>query len=378
MTGSITGRRRSRAALAAALAFATVGATSAAWAQAPPPAADTRAASIAAAEAAKSLTVKPYEAGRGEVLIKKLEEAFLTGNLHWHPFFQNAYSGGGFTLGAGYARHVSSYNKIDVRGSYTPKGYNALEAEFMAPRLFDRRGEPVGARAAGAAPPRWGSTASAPGTPPATIASTTASSSPTRRLTSSSGRRAASWCLAPGLELRALAHGTGRAAPAIGRRGLHARHAARAGRPARSTSHAARERRASTGGLAGLHAPRRLLRRHVSRLHSEPDDRYGFRQTDYEAIQHVPLGATSGCCRSTAARTTTDLKDDQQIPYFMHARAWRRIAACAGSRAGASATGTACCCRPSCASSSARSSTWRSSTTPARSPAADPISTSTD
>ena len=48
------------------------------------------------------------------------------------------YSGGGFTLGAGYAKHVSSYNTVDFRGSYTLKNYKRIEAEFLAPRLFDR------------------------------------------------------------------------------------------------------------------------------------------------------------------------------------------------------------------------------------------------
>ena len=58
----------------------------------------------------------------------------------WHPFFESAYSGGGFTLGAGYAHHVSPYNLLDVRGSYTLSGYKRAEAEFIAPRLFHRRG----------------------------------------------------------------------------------------------------------------------------------------------------------------------------------------------------------------------------------------------
>jgi outer membrane protein assembly factor BamA len=43
-------------------------------------------------------------------------------------------------MGIGYRRHVSAYNLVDVRGSFTPKGYKRVEAAFMAPRLFDRRG----------------------------------------------------------------------------------------------------------------------------------------------------------------------------------------------------------------------------------------------
>ena len=65
---------------------------------------------------------------------------FITGTLNWHPFFQSAYGGGGFTLGAGYLAHVGSYNTLDLRGSYTFSGYKRIETEFIAPRLFDRRG----------------------------------------------------------------------------------------------------------------------------------------------------------------------------------------------------------------------------------------------
>ena len=35
---------------------------------------------------------------------------------------------------------MSSYNTIDVRGSYTLTGYKRAEVEFLAPRIFNRRG----------------------------------------------------------------------------------------------------------------------------------------------------------------------------------------------------------------------------------------------
>jgi hypothetical protein len=44
-------------------------------------------------------------------------------------------------IGAGYVAHVSPYNFIDLRGNYTIHGYKRAEAEFVAPRLFKRRGE---------------------------------------------------------------------------------------------------------------------------------------------------------------------------------------------------------------------------------------------
>jgi hypothetical protein len=58
-----------------------------------------------------------------------------------HPFLESAYSGGGFALGAGYMQHVSPFNFVDVRGSYSLSNYKRAEIEFVAPRIFHRRGE---------------------------------------------------------------------------------------------------------------------------------------------------------------------------------------------------------------------------------------------
>ena len=101
---------------------------------------DSREAEIAQAKAEKAKVLHPYVPTKAEDLLDRAEELLLTGGLHWHPFFDSAYAGGGFTLGAGYRRYVSSYNTIDLRGSITFSGYKRLEAEFLAPRMFDRRG----------------------------------------------------------------------------------------------------------------------------------------------------------------------------------------------------------------------------------------------
>src|SRR5262249_57612148 len=95
---------------------------------------------IEQAEQAKSEAMKPAAAGKAEAYVARISDMFLSGQMHWHAFWQNAYSGGGFTVGAGYTRFVSSYNWLDVRGSITPTGYKRIEAEFFAPGLFKRRG----------------------------------------------------------------------------------------------------------------------------------------------------------------------------------------------------------------------------------------------
>ena len=104
------------------------------------PEATTREAAIEQAQAEKVKTLHPYAPGKIEALMNRAEDILVNGVPRWHPYFESADYGGGFTLGAGYAHHVSPYNMLDVRGSYTILGYKRAEAEFTAPRLFHRRG----------------------------------------------------------------------------------------------------------------------------------------------------------------------------------------------------------------------------------------------
>jgi hypothetical protein len=101
----------------------------------------TRRGTLEQEQAEKSKDLHPYVLTTGEKVMNKVEDITVNGGLHWHQFFDSAYHGAGFTLGAGYMHHVSPYNLLDVRGSYSILGYKRFEAEFMAPRLFQRRAE---------------------------------------------------------------------------------------------------------------------------------------------------------------------------------------------------------------------------------------------
>jgi surface antigen Omp85-like protein len=103
--------------------------------------ASSRQAAIEREQAAKVATLRPYVPTKGERIFDRVDALLQGGVLKWHPFFESAYSGGGFTLGLGYQNYVSSYNLIDVRGSYTLSGYKRAEVEFIAPRMFKRRGQ---------------------------------------------------------------------------------------------------------------------------------------------------------------------------------------------------------------------------------------------
>ena len=124
-----------------AAVIAVLGCAGAAAAQETQPApAAGRAALVEEAQAKKSTQLRPFEPNKVENILNRVEKTLLSGSLRVHPFFESAYAGGGFTLGAGYLHHVSAYNTLDLRGSITFSGYKRIEAAFTAPRLFDRRG----------------------------------------------------------------------------------------------------------------------------------------------------------------------------------------------------------------------------------------------
>lgn len=99
-----------------------------------------RAALIAQQQTDKAQRLHPPVETKAQRILNEIERRFILGEIKWHPYFESAYAGGGFTLGAGWGTHVSPYNTIDFRGSITVSGYKRIEAEFRAPRLFKRRG----------------------------------------------------------------------------------------------------------------------------------------------------------------------------------------------------------------------------------------------
>jgi hypothetical protein len=125
--------------LAATAALLAGPLTSSAFAQATD--ADSREAIVEQSQAEKSSALRPYVPSGFERLVTRVEGMLLTGTQKWHPFFESAYDGGGFSPGLGYVQHVSAYNTIDVRGNTSIRGYKVAEAEFHAPRWFQRRAD---------------------------------------------------------------------------------------------------------------------------------------------------------------------------------------------------------------------------------------------
>jgi hypothetical protein len=273
-----------------------------------------REAEIVAAQTAKAAELKPYQIGRVEAWVNRLEDAMLVGRLRWHPFFDSAYAGGGFTLGAGYIHHVSSYNTLDVRGSITPSGYKRIEAEFLAPRLFDRRGTlsviggwreatQVGFYGFGTAGTSKDDRANYSFDQP--YAQAMLDVRPTRRhLVLSGGLEISNWDQGPG----------GGSAPSVeavyspdALPGLDA-----SPTYLHSQASAALDWRTApgytrTGGYVAV----------TGHDFAGLDNQYGFRRVDYDVIQHVPIGRDSWVLSLRGRVETTFVGDGETIPFFM-------------------------------------------------------------
>ena len=86
---------------------------------------DSRAERIAAEQARKAAELRPYEPGRVERAISALRLDRPPSGLY--PFFDSVYSGGGFTLGAGYGQFTGDRTRWDLRGLYSVKNYKMIE-----------------------------------------------------------------------------------------------------------------------------------------------------------------------------------------------------------------------------------------------------------
>jgi len=286
------------------------GTATAALAQTPDP--DTRQAAVERAQIEKAGSLHPYVPSRAERLITGLENTFVNNTTTWHPYFQNAYSGGGFALGAGYLQHVSPYNFVDLRGSYSVSQYRLAEVEFSAPRLFHRRGEVslIGGWRDATGVGFYGFGSHTPLSNRANYAfeqpygGARLTFWPTRRL----------FMVRGGIDIArwSLVEPTGRAPsvqtvytpatlPGLGAVTTYRHTEATVGFDSRISPGYARR-----GGFYGI----------TGHDYTDNDSRFGFRQVDYEAIQHIPILRETWVISLRAIASTTWHKDGQEVPFF--------------------------------------------------------------
>ena len=316
MSRSFIGWRVARVvALAGALAgVAVLGAARVASAQSPPAGEETRAGQIEAQEQAKAGELKPYTPDKAELLVRKLEEQFLTGALHWHPYFTSAYAGCGFTLGAGYATHVGDYNTLDMRGSITFTNCKRLEAEFIAPRLFGRRGTlsllggwreatQVGFYGYGTGNTSKDDRVNYGFTQP--YASATLEVRPWRRyFTLVGGGEYSRWDQGEGSGSFPSVEEvyTPETLPGLDAEVTYLHTLGTVGFDSRTSPGYTR-----TGGFYGI----------TFHDYHDGDDAYSFRQVDYEAIQHIPILRDAWVLSLRGLVQTTYTSDGHVVPFFM-------------------------------------------------------------
>lgn len=300
------------AAAAAAFILLVSPATLRAQEAAPPPAG--RAALIEQAQSEKATQLHPYKPNKVEEILDNVETALLSGQVHLHPFFDSAYAGGGFTLGAGYAQHVSAYNVVDVRGSITLSGYKRIEAAFIAPRLFDRRASlnavggwreatKVGFFGIGNEHTSVDDRANYSFKQP--YASASLDFWPTRKLL----------LLRGGVEISEWNQGSGGGSqpsveevytpqqlPGLGSSPVYLHTQAGVALDSRASPLYARR-----GAYYGV----------MFHDFRDRDDAFGFRRTDYEAIQHVPILRETWVLSLHGRLELANAADGQTIPFYM-------------------------------------------------------------
>jgi Omp85 superfamily domain len=278
------------------------------------PEAATREALIEQAQSEKVGALKPYVPNKAEVLLRRADAVLANGVPKWHPFLDSAYYGGGFTLGVGYTHHVSPYNIVDVRGNYTVLGYKRIEAEFVAPRVFQRRGSlsVLGGWREATQAAFYGFGMSSSLDDRADFAfrqpygSATLTLWPTRRLLMLRGavelsqwdQRSAEESDFPSVENVY----TPATLPGLGSKTTYVHSQGTVGFDWRTSPGYSRR-----GGFYGV----------TLHDYADQDERFGFRQVDYEAIQHIPILREAWVVSLRAIARTTYNKTDQQVPFFL-------------------------------------------------------------
>jgi hypothetical protein len=284
-------------------------------ARAQAPAEPTRAGTIVAEQQKKSTELTVYDGTRAEQFVNRIEKTFITG-VAVHPFFESALAGGGFTLGAGYRKFVSSYNTIDVRASFTFSGYQRIEAEFLAPNVLKRRGvfsivggwrkaTHVGFYGTGTANTSNDDRVNYGFDQPYIV--TSLDYRPTRGyLLLGATVDYSKWNQGPGAGSDTHPSVeevyTPATLPGLGSSPTYLHAAGRFGFDSRTSPGYSR-----TGGYYAVEA----------HDYVDADSQFGFQQINYTAIQHIPILRNAWVLSLRGAVATTLLNDQETIPFFM-------------------------------------------------------------
>jgi hypothetical protein len=100
---------------------------------------ETREAEWTAEQQKKAAALKPYEPSGPERWLSTVRRELLEEPAGLYPYFGSVYSGGGFTLGAGYRMYSADRTHTDIKGLYSFKGYKLIELSTDSWELADGR-----------------------------------------------------------------------------------------------------------------------------------------------------------------------------------------------------------------------------------------------
>jgi hypothetical protein len=94
---------------------------------------------VTAAQRDKAAEARPYTPSRGEKIFLALKRSLLDTPSGFYPAFESVYSGGGFTVGAGYRVFYGDRTSWDVKGLLSMSGYKLVELSTSSPGHADER-----------------------------------------------------------------------------------------------------------------------------------------------------------------------------------------------------------------------------------------------
>jgi hypothetical protein len=100
---------------------------------------ETRAAAIAGEQAEKAKHLAPPQRSWAEELLLTVRQTMVVQPAGFYPYFDSVYSGGGFTLGAGYRQFTGDRAHVNIAGLYSVSGYKLIEAAMTSPGHWSGR-----------------------------------------------------------------------------------------------------------------------------------------------------------------------------------------------------------------------------------------------
>jgi hypothetical protein len=272
---------------------------------------ETRAGSISAEQADKATRLAPREPHWAENLLLSVRQGLVEQPNGFYPYFDSVYSGGGFTLGAGYRHFTGDRTQWNVAGLYSLKGYKLIEVGTTSPGHLsghlDLHGSALWRDATQVAYHGLGIDSPADADTAFRMQQASVGGDATARL-----HRWLLFTAAASYEDYSLKNPTGtftpvedaftpQTAPGLGVDPTYLHSATSAAFDWRPAADYARR-----GGLYSI----------THHHYADRDSIYSFSRLDAEIVQHVPV-LRENWVISMRGRLQTTLDDDDQVPYFL-------------------------------------------------------------